>query len=286
MNPFMMMMFLRLAQKVNELPVKPPVTIGLMGLMAMLHFNPGAGFGGQISRFGVQDVCVSPYEVFVRADVSRIVLAALYHADDYHLYYNLSSFLAKGVALEMRLGSPLMAAMTGFLLVCSHLIYLVLAVAMDDFMTCVVGFSAVLFALKVIVTYDLQDPNADAFFYGIRLPSKHIVWAEILFIHLVVPRSSLLGHISGALAGFGFLALRKVAPYWLSWIPREPPRTYGQGTWGGENRAPPQPPRNENYFPQPGAANFEPRYNPPPSNRGVSAEELRRRRMNRFQQES
>mmetsp|Transcript_10668 Transcript_10668/g.21004 ORF Transcript_10668/g.21004 Transcript_10668/m.21004 type:complete len:306 (-) Transcript_10668:179-1096(-) len=265
-DPVLMLLMLRLLQQVNELPVKPPVTLGLMGLQGWLFVNPPPYFDR------VSDVCMSAFHVLQRGEYHRVLASSLFHMDAYHLYYNMSSFLVKGVALEQRLGSPVMLAMTLALLIASNLIHLMLSVALDDWMTCSLGFSGVLFALKVIATYDLQDPNQDAYFYGIRLPSKHLVWVEILLIQAMMPGASFLGHASGALAGFGFLMCRKMAPSLLQWIPREPPRTYGSGTWGFPSAW--TTPSQQNRHDEPPM--------PPPEyeNRYVSPEELRQRRVN------
>ncbi|GBG26465.1 Rhomboid-related protein 4 [Hondaea fermentalgiana] len=277
-----MLLLMRLMQQVNELPVKPPVTLGLMGLQGWLFMNPPP-FLDRVS-----DVCMSAFSVIQMGELYRIIAASLFHLDAYHLYYNMSSFLVKGVALEQRLGSPLMLAMTLGLLVATNIIHLALSVALDDWMTCSLGFSGVLFALKVIVTYDLQDPNQDAYFYGIRLPSKHLVWVEIAFIQMVMPQASMLGHASGALAGFGFLALRRLAPALLRWVPREAPRTYGSGFWGAPRQQRHQEPTYGNAAPPYGnAAPEPPRARPQPtapSGASLSADELRRRRVDRYAQ--
>ena len=65
-----------------------------------------------------------------------------------------------------------------------------------------VGFSAVLFALKVI----LQHYNATpAVIWGIQLPPKFVAWGELILIHVMNSNASFIGHFCGILAGLIFV---------------------------------------------------------------------------------
>lgn len=81
------------------------------------------------------------------------------HGDDMHLYYNMASFLLKGVALELTMGTQTYAGLLAFTLVASQLLMVaaawVLMAAFDKtspMHTCTVGFSGVLFALTYVVS--------------------------------------------------------------------------------------------------------------------------------------
>ncbi|CAB3372928.1 Hypothetical predicted protein [Cloeon dipterum] len=54
---------------------------------------------------------------------------------------------------------------------------------------CAVGFSGVIFALKVL-TSEQQDTSM-----------RYAVWSELILIYLMVPGSSFMGHLAGILAG-------------------------------------------------------------------------------------
>ena len=41
-DPYLILLAFQLLQQVMEMPNKPPVTLGLAGLLALLHFKPGA----------------------------------------------------------------------------------------------------------------------------------------------------------------------------------------------------------------------------------------------------
>lgn len=126
--------------------------------------------------------------------------------DDAHLVYNMVSLLWKGVQLENNMGSARFAGMVTVLLGMSHGLVVVsaklLAMYADTpgpmYSECAVGFSAVLFALKMVLNWDSPDYTN---LYGLSVPSKYAAWAELLLIQLFVPGTSFLGHLCGILAG-------------------------------------------------------------------------------------
>ena len=76
-----------------------------------------------------------------------------------HLYYNMASFLLKGVSLELMMGSQAFAVLLAFSLVTSQVLMLLsswLLLTVFDMpgpmQTCTVGFSGVLFALKYVLS--------------------------------------------------------------------------------------------------------------------------------------
>ena len=65
---------------------------------------------------------MNPYEI-IRAsstnELKRLFTSPFLHADNYHLYYNISSLLYKGSYLENRIGSKSFLVMSVFLIVVS-----------------------------------------------------------------------------------------------------------------------------------------------------------------------
>lgn len=53
------------------------------------------------------DVCISGEVILHQRKYKHLVLSAIEHADDMHLYYNMVSFLIKGRTLEQRWGGTL-----------------------------------------------------------------------------------------------------------------------------------------------------------------------------------
>lgn len=84
-----------------------------------------------------------------------------------HLYYNMSSFLLKGVSLELTMGSQAYGLLLVYSLVVSQVLLLLCSWllmtafdAPDAMHACTVGFSGVLFALKYVV--NRTSPGATA----------------------------------------------------------------------------------------------------------------------------
>lgn len=197
-------------------------------------------------------------------DWKRLWLSAFYHVDDTHLVYNMISLMWKGAQLENALGSQKFAATVAVLLGLSHGLVVssssLLAFLGDSpesfYSNCSVGFSSVLFALKVMLNYNSPTHTN---VYGILVPSRYAAWVELLVIQMFVPGTSFLGHLCGILAGMiymntsgatsgaisGLLRIFGV----ISWPLRslggflEGPRhrTYGRGTVGSTRDIPPPP---------------------------------------------
>uniref|UniRef100_A0A1B6ELJ7 Peptidase S54 rhomboid domain-containing protein n=1 Tax=Cuerna arida TaxID=1464854 RepID=A0A1B6ELJ7_9HEMI len=152
------------------------------------------------------DVCISGDAVLRTKDYRRFILSTFEHGDDMHLYYNMISFIIKGRTLENRYGSSNFAVLLAFLVVITNGFYIALAKFGSEFLedysmmrSCAIGFSGVLFALKVITT--AETAPGTAYIMGLPMPSKYAAWAELLIIHLLVPNASFMGHLAGILAG-------------------------------------------------------------------------------------
>jgi rhomboid domain-containing protein 1 len=78
-----------------------------------------------------------------------------------------------------------------------------LANVLDDpsyLYTCAAGFSGVIFALKVLTTYEL--PHETSMVMGILpVPMRYACWAELILIQLLVPNASFTGHLAGIIVG-------------------------------------------------------------------------------------
>ncbi|KAG6952534.1 hypothetical protein JG688_00013234 [Phytophthora aleatoria] len=196
-------LMLMLLRQIQQLERKPPVTLGLMALMYGLHFQKQQ----TPELFAPYSLC--PDRVISHWDLTRIVASGLIHVDDWHLYHNMISFLWKGYNLEYKLGSVRFLRTVGYLLLLCHVLVVVVALVLatgfqmpGPLHQCSVGFSGVLFALKVLLNH-----NSPAFssVYGFRVPTKYAAWLELVVIHFLVPRSSFMGHMCGILAGYIFV---------------------------------------------------------------------------------
>lgn len=163
----------------------------------------------------------------------------------------MASLIAKGRALErVAFSSELFAIMLLGFAIASNALYTAVCLAgahlapglLASPHTPVVGFSAVLFGLKVVVT--------EREGHGLALGAAY--WSELVLASLLSPRASFVGHLCGILVGIAFvLAARANAlRTWLA--PRvdgaawQPPRV-DDTAWqpppvNGASWQPPQPP--------------------------------------------
>ncbi|XP_013396369.1 rhomboid-related protein 4 isoform X1 [Lingula anatina] len=183
----------------------PPVTLATI-------FGNTAVFLGlfDLKYPSIGQVCVSVVNVWYRKDWQRLLLAAFFHAHEWHLYYNMVSFLWKGISLEKRLGSLYFAYLIAVFSVLVNCTLLLLDTAVaniyenDHYLsTCAVGFSGVIFALKVVTTYYL--PPGIQYVMGIPVPSRVACWVELGVIQLLVPNASFTGHLAGILVGLAYM---------------------------------------------------------------------------------
>ncbi|XP_078266478.1 rhomboid-related protein 4 isoform X2 [Rhinoraja longicauda] len=179
----------------------PPVTLMTMALNILLYLTP---------MKPLMEVCINVHETWNGQDWKRLFLSPFHHADDWHLYFNMVSMLYKGIRLEQRFGSTWFAFMLSVFSVMTGIVYLVLesilAELMEDQsykMQCAIGFSGVLFALKVVSGYN--NPGGFTYVMGIPVWKQYACWAELVAIHLIAPGSSFVGHLSGIIVGLMYI---------------------------------------------------------------------------------
>eukprot|EP00252_Welwitschia_mirabilis_P013430 TRINITY_DN29537_c0_g1_i1.p1 TRINITY_DN29537_c0_g1~~TRINITY_DN29537_c0_g1_i1.p1 ORF type:complete len:342 (-),score=41.72 TRINITY_DN29537_c0_g1_i1:50-1075(-) len=202
---------LHVASEFMQTDRKPPVTAGLIAANTLIYLRPGP-LNEMLPT--LSEACLNPYLVFKNKDFRRLFLSAFYHVDDSHLVYNMLSLLWKGLQLERMMGSTAFASMVAMLLGLSHGILVASAKVLDAFFDyphawkseCSIGFSSVLFALKVVLNANSPDYTN---VYGVIVPAKYAAWAELVLIQMFVPGVSFLGHLSGILAGIIYTKLRR-----------------------------------------------------------------------------
>ncbi|NIG58761.1 rhomboid-related protein 4 [Pontoporia blainvillei] len=161
----------------------PPVTLATLALNIWLFLNP---------LKPLLSSCLSVEKCYEQKDWQRLLLSPLHHADDWHLYFNMVSMLWKGIHLERRLGSRWFAYVIITFSLLTGVMYLLLEFALAEFMdepdfrrNCAVGFSGVLFALKVLNNH--YCPGGFVNVLGFPVPNKFACWAELLAIHFISP---------------------------------------------------------------------------------------------------
>lgn len=179
----------------------PPVTLSFIAINVAVYLQ----LLNNLPPLG--KACVSAHHVWFNGDWKRLILAAFYHLDDFHLYYNMASFVWKGMSLEGRMGSSRFLYVLAVFTALTNTVLVVLDIALanitEDYSyihTCAAGFSGVIFALKVLTTYHL--PSGVSMVMGLfPVPMRWACWVELIVIQLLVPRASFTGHLAGILVG-------------------------------------------------------------------------------------
>ncbi|KAK4800942.1 hypothetical protein SAY86_021429 [Trapa natans] len=192
-----------------RLPRKPPVTAGLLAANTLIYLRPGALDALLPS---LDEVWFNARLILKYKDLRRFFLSPFYHVGEPHLVYNMMSLLWKGVQLESQMGSAEFASMVATLLAMSQGITLLMAKSLyvlfhyekAYFAEYSVGFSGVLFAMKVVLNAYSEDM---AHVYGLLVPARYAAWAELILIQMFVPGVSFIGHLGGILAGILYLRL-------------------------------------------------------------------------------
>nr|XP_020461301.1 rhomboid-related protein 4 [Monopterus albus]XP_020461302.1 rhomboid-related protein 4 [Monopterus albus] len=175
----------------------PPVTLGVLALNVYLYLFPAAP---------LMKACVSVQQAYWLQDWRRLLLSPLHHVDDLHLYFNMASFVWKGIKLERRLGGAWFLYLLSVFSLLTGIVYLVLEALLTELtqdqsysMSCAVGFSGVLFALKVLSNY--YHPGGVTYVMGFPVPNRYASWVELVLIHITSPGTSFIGHLAGILVG-------------------------------------------------------------------------------------
>ncbi|XP_072200535.1 rhomboid-related protein 4 [Excalfactoria chinensis] len=209
----------------------PSVTLAVLVLNTFFFLNP---------LRPLHESCISVREAFYRQDWQRLLLSPVHHVDDWHLYYNMISMLWKGIMLERKLGSMWFAYIIAVFSVLTGIVYVLLEFMLvkilDDpsyEMSCAVGFSGVLFALKVLNNH--YNPGSVSSVLGLRISSKYACWVELVAIHFISPGTSFAGHLAGILVGLMYTMgpLKKImeacAGGFSSLTDHDRPRSYYSG---------------------------------------------------------
>ncbi|GLJ19279.1 hypothetical protein SUGI_0346730 [Cryptomeria japonica] len=93
---------MQVASEYFQMERKPPVTATLIAANTLVYLRPGVLDDLLPS---LSEVCLHPHLVIKNRDIKRLFFSAFYHVDDSHLAYNMLSLLWKGVQLERMMGS-------------------------------------------------------------------------------------------------------------------------------------------------------------------------------------
>ena len=184
-----------------------PVTLGVLGLNIAAYLQPG-----NIAWPSISQACISFKGVCLHRQWKRLLFSPFIHASDFHLYYNMASFMWKAISLERCFGSGYFLYMISVFSVATGVLYLginyLLAEVMNQWSyinSCAVGFSGVIFALKVVTTH--MQPGGISVIMGVfPVPMKLACWVELILISVLFPNVSFVGHLAGILVGLAFVS--------------------------------------------------------------------------------
>ena len=186
----------------------PAGTLALVGLNSYVFLRPFS------LPWHVRDAAVNVYDVWHMGQWRRLFLAPFFHADEWHLYYNMASFLWKGKSLEPAMGTPKFLLLNALFVGLSSSLMLVLTAgwafanptqAFHIMHQSAIGYSAVIFALKVVTTHRMPRGSSVSIMGMFTVPVKLAVWAELLIASLLTPNASFLGHLSGIIVGLAYV---------------------------------------------------------------------------------
>ena len=155
------------------------------------------------------EVCMAPHWVLHQLQVYRILTAPLFHGGIIHLAFNMTAFVPMASSLERLLGSVQFCHIV-FLFValssCFHVALAVVAGALgfDAMHECAIGFSGVVFGVIVVDTHLQMVPRRSVFGF-FSVPSQYYPVSLLLFLQVIIPSVSFLGHLAGLLAGSAYV---------------------------------------------------------------------------------
>jgi len=182
-----------------------PIMLSVLALNVGVHLRPDV-----LQWPSVRNACISASKVWLGKKWRPLFYSAFTHGSDTHLYFNMASFIWKAATLEEHFGSAYFLYMTVVFTALIGVIYVGTGVLMAELLnewthmqSCAVGFSGVIFALKVVTTH-LQPPGR-TYVMGIPFPSRLACWAELVLISVLVPNAYFIGHLAGILVGLVFV---------------------------------------------------------------------------------
>ena len=184
-----------------------PVTLAVLAVNVVAFLRPGG-----IAWPSIRQACISVQGVWFQNQWKRLFYSPFFHANDFHLYYNMASFMWKAISLERTFGSGYFLYMVCVFSLLTNFLYIAINYALAELLdqwsyvqSCAVGFSGVIFALKVVTTH--MQPRGMSLIMGVfPVPMKLACWAELIIISVLFPNVSFVGHLAGILVGLAFVS--------------------------------------------------------------------------------
>ena len=155
------------------------------------------------------EVCMAPHWVLNDMQLHRLVTSAFFHGSVIHLGFNVMAFTPMASSLERHLGSVQFAHMVALFVLLDSCFHVCLALGAAtlgyaSMRECAIGFSGVIFGLIVVDTH-LVAVRERSIFGFFTVPSQWYPLSLLIFIQLLAPNVSFLGHLSGLLVGLTYV---------------------------------------------------------------------------------
>jgi len=153
-------------------------------------------------------VCMAPGLVIDRLELWRPFSAIFFHVNVMHLVFNMMSWTPRGAALERALGTTQLLLLFVLVGALAGTLHTGVAFALGSLhpqlvRECAVGLSGIIFGL-VVVDASFRPDQAYSIFGLFRVPARWYAPALALFLQLLMPGASFMGHASGIAAGYAF----------------------------------------------------------------------------------
>ena len=156
---------------------------------------------------------IIPYRIIEYNEYYRIFTNIFTHGNVIHLFLNMISL--SGLIEKLNIRNLILTYYTtgliiiyGFVYVGLSLIFKILFNYNKFYYTGSIGFSGIIFGLLHL--YSVRNTNTYFIFLNYKIKMKYYSYFQLLFIYLILPNTSFIGHISGIVSS---LLLLSIFPY-------------------------------------------------------------------------
>lgn len=179
----------------------PPATLSIMLVCCSVYLYQ------VVMSPNVQDFTMNPRLIIYFHEYYRLVTSTLFHGSALHIGMNMMSTLAISSLLEKQFGTLRHGLTILWAILWTTLTYSTIACllyvlfGMEGLMyQHALGFSGVIFHLSVLES-NLTPHRSRSLFGFVSVPSVAYPWALLVFLQIVMPNLSFMGHLAGILTG-------------------------------------------------------------------------------------
>lgn len=171
-------------------------------------------------------ICMAPSWVLRDGQVYRMFTSVLFHGSVLHLAFNMMAFVPMASSLERLLGTVQFTYILVLFTLLASIFHVGLAfiggaLGYASMHECAIGFSGVIFGVIVVDTH-LSSIAQRSIFGFFTVPSQWYPLSLLIFLQVLMPSVSFVGHLSGLLAGLtyvrGHLNPLLLRPSTTAWI--------------------------------------------------------------------